>query len=365
MRGCWLSSISDAVTLTAAMCGSNANLYVYSALLKVKDTIMGLDMASGGHLSHGYRRGEKNIAMVSKFFDTQSYYSDPKTGLIDYDWLEARAEQCRPKIIIAGASAYSRLIEYERMRQTADKVEAYLMSDMSHIAGPVSAGLIPSPFEYSDIVTCSTAKTLRGPRGGMIFYKRQLGEVIDASVFPGHQSSPHNNTTAALAVALHLACSPEFIEYQKMVLLNAKALSNALIGLGYKLVSGGTDNHLMLIDLRPLGIDGARLEIVLELLGVASNRNMLSTDTSALVPSGLRIGSPAMTSRGLGPRDFTIIAGYLHRAVILTKELSAMAKENEANSLTSFRKFVQEKKNLDLMEGLRGEILAWVARFGR
>lgn len=387
------------------MSGSNANLYVYSALLSCHDRLMGLDLASGGHLSHGYRKGRKNVSMMSKYFETLPYHLDHETGLIDYAELETLAGNFRPRIIVAGTSAYSRLIDYARIGTLADKIGAYLMSDMSHISGLVSAGLIPSPFEHSDIVTCSTAKTLRGPRGGMIFYRRRprvngggktrsIGDMIDASVFPGHQSSPHNNTTAALAVALHQARSPEFVEYQKRLLLNAKALADALSSLGYKLASGGTDNHLVLIDLRPAGIDGARLERVLELVGVASNRNVLSTDSSAREPSGLRIGSPAMTSRGLGPADFGTAAGFVHRAVGLTQVLSKMAREEEEevvveeeeggrrrlglgadvskkegeSSLDYFYRFVEERRRrrTDMrMEGLRREILDWVAQFDK
>jgi glycine hydroxymethyltransferase len=369
------------------MSGSNANLYVYSALLDGHDRIMGLDLAHGGHLSHGYRKGGKKISMTSKYFESLSYHVDQKTGIIDYDKLETLADLYRPKMIVAGTSAYSRLIDYARMRQITKKIGAYLMSDMSHISGLVAAGLIPSPFEYSDIVTSSTAKTLRGPRGGIIFYRRgtertartlgsnqvdtcSIEDVINASVFPGHQSSPHNNTTAALAVALQQARAPEFKEYQQRVLLNAKALADGLMALGYELVSGGTDNHLILLDLRPLGVGGARLELVLELLGVASNRNMIPGDASAKEPRGLRIGSPAMTSRGLQPKDFTEIAQFMHRAVAITMKLSVLAKEHaraavekEPGSLKCFVKFVKEKESLDMIAGLRREIIAWVGSF--
>ncbi|KAK3356353.1 serine hydroxymethyltransferase-like protein [Lasiosphaeria hispida] len=370
-----------------SMSGSNANLYVYSALLNCHDRIMGLDLAHGGHLSHGYRKGRKNISMMSKYFETLPYHLDPKTGIIDYDKLDTMAELYRPKIIVAGTSAYSRLIDYARMRRIADKIGAYLMSDTSHISGLVATGLIPSPFEHSDIVTSSTAKTLRGPRGGLIFYRRGasrtagssrsnqvgtrlIGDMIDASVFPGHQSSPHNNTTAALSVALHQARSPEFREYQQRVLLNAKALADGLKSFGYRLVSGDTENHLVLLDLQPQGIDGARVERVLELMGVASNKNVVFGDTSAKEPSGLRIGSPAMTSRGLGPDDFIEIAKFVHRAVTSTIELSILAKkhaeaagEKEPASLNCFLKFAEEEKNLGKILGLKREILAWVGSF--
>jgi glycine hydroxymethyltransferase len=369
------------------MSGSNANLYVYSALLESHDRIMGLDLAHGGHLSHGYRRGHRKVSMVSKYFETLPYHLDPETGIIDYDNLKTLAELYRPKIIIAGTSAYSKLLDYARMRQIASKVGAYLMSDMSHISGLVAAKLIPSPFEYSDVVTSSTAKTLRGPRGGIIFYRRDsksaanaqkgilgtavsIEDAINASVFPGHQSSAHNNTIAALAVALHEARSPEFQEYQRMVLANAQALAGELVALGYKLVSGVTENHLILLDLRSHGIDGARLERVLEALGVASNRNVLMGDISAREPSGLRIGSPAMTTRGLRPNDFVQVARFIDRAVAMTQELKIRAEESTAvidgqrsQSLSRFMSFMQGKEAQSIIAGLRREILDWVKSF--
>lgn len=369
------------------MSGSNANLYVYSALLNCHDRIMGMEIAHGGHLSHGYRRGAKKISMVSKYFESLPYHLDPETGLIDYDSLEDLAQLYRPKIIVAGTSAYSRLIDYARMHRIAAKTGAYLMSDISHISGLIASGLIPSPFEYSDIVTSSTAKTLRGPRGGIIFYRRRaratagapgihrgdthsIADAINSAVFPGHQNSPHNNTTAALAVALHLARTPEFKEYQRWVLLNAKALADTLVDLGYTLVSGGTENHLVLLDLRPHGLDGARLESVLELLGVASNKNMLLGDKSAKEPSGLRLGSPAMTSRGLRPGDFTQIAQFIHRAVKLTATLRDIAEEHakaagerQPESLECFKQFVIETRTLDMITKLRREIMDWVSSY--
>jgi glycine hydroxymethyltransferase len=372
----------------AAMSGSNANLYVYSALLDCHDRIMGLDLAHGGHLTHGYRKGRMNISMISKYFETLPYYTDQRTGLIDYGKLEEMAVLYHPKIIVAGTSAYSRLIDYARMRQIAEKVGAYLMSDMSHISGLIASGLIPSPFEHSDIVTTSTAKTLRGPRGGMIFYRhrtkpaakaskshrgdtRSIADAINASVFPGHQSSPHNNTTAALAVALHQAGAPEFKEYQRWVLLNATALAKTLMDLGYRLVSGGTDTHLVLLDLRPIGIDGARLERVLELVGVASNKNVLWGDTSAREPSGLRLGSPAMTSRGLMPGDFVEIAQFIDRAVAVTTKLGVLAKDHaqaageaDPGSLQCFLRFVNANQTLYMVAELKREILGWVNSLG-
>ncbi|KAI1290581.1 serine hydroxymethyltransferase-like protein [Xylaria venustula] len=361
-----------------SMSGSNANLYVYSALLECHDRIMGLDLAHGGHLTHGYRKGRKKVSNTSKYFETLPYYLDSRTGLIDYDSLEALAEQYQPRIIVAGTSAYSRLIDYARIKKITSKIDAYLMSDISHISGLVVAGLIPSPFEHSDIVTSSTAKLLQGPRGGIIFCRRgskrtgagTIENAINASVFPGHQSSPHNNTTAALSVALQQAIRPEFKQYQKQVLLNAKALAETLTKLGYSLASGGTDTHLVLLDLKPNGIDGGRLEQVLETVGVASNRNVLYGDTSAKEPRGLRIGSPAMTARGVGTQGFVEVAKLIDRAVEVTQKLSFQARkqaegagEKEPADLKHFFQFIQENNGNDMIRELRAEIASWVKQF--
>ena len=310
--------------------GSPANLYAYSAVCNAHDRIMGLDLPHGGHLSHGYQIPSKKISMISKYYETLPYRLDVNTGLIDYDNLEKLAEIYRPKVIVAGATAYSRLIDYPRMQAIAQKYGAYLLTDMAHISGMVAAGVIPSPFAHSDIVTTTTHKSLRGPRGAMIFFRKGVRSVnkkgvetpydlenpINQSVFPGHQGGPHNHTITALAVALGQAKTPEFKEYQSQVLRNAKALSNKLQSLpGYEIVSGGTDNHLVLVDLKPKHIDGARVERVLELANVVTNKNTVPGDKSALKPGGLRLGSPAMTTRGMNEKDFERIAEVLERGV--------------------------------------------------
>ena len=300
--------------------GSPANLYAYSALLAPHERIMGLDLPHGGHLSHGYQIPGKKISAISKYFETLPYRLDESSGLIDYERLEDQALLYRPRIIIAGTSAYSRLIDYKRFKEIVEKVgpNCYLLADMAHISGLVAAGVIPSPFEYADVVTTTTHKSLRGPRGAMIFFRKgvrrtdkkgkeemyDLESPINQSVFPGHQGGPHNHTITALAVALHQAQTKEFKDYQRGVLANAKALAarlggdKATGGLGYNIVSGGTDNHLVLVDLKDKGIDGARVERVLELVGVASNKNTVPGDKSAMKPGGLRMGTPAMTTRG-------------------------------------------------------------------
>lgn len=243
----------------------------------------------------------------------------------------------RPKLIIAGTSAYSRHIDYPRMRQICDKVGAYLLADMAHISGLVAAGVVPSPFEHADIVTTTTHKSLRGPRGAMIFYRKGVRGVdkkgkeimydlegpINQSVFPGHQGGPHNHTISALATALHQAAQPEFVEYQKQVLSNSQAFGKAMIERGYKLVSGGTENHLLLVDLKPSGIDGARVESVLELANVALNKNTVPGDKSAFIPGGIRVGTPALTSRNFEEDHFETVAEFIHRGVLIAKDINA------------------------------------------
>ncbi|PGH18012.1 hypothetical protein AJ80_04633 [Polytolypa hystricis UAMH7299] len=370
--------------------GAPANLYAYSALLNTHDRIMGLDLPHGGHLSHGYQTPTKKISAVSKYFETLPYRLDESTGLIDYDKLAEMALLYRPKLIIAGTSAYSRLIDYSRMRQIADSVGAYLLSDMAHISGLVAANVIPSPFKNSDVVTTTTHKSLRGPRGAMIFFRKgvrrtdkkgnpemyDLENPINASVFPGHQGGPHNHTITALAVALHQAQTKEFREYQGIVLENAKALADRLGkpsnsgGLGYNIVSGGTDNHLVLVDLKNRGIDGARVERVLELCGVASNKNTVPGDKSAMKPGGLRMGTPAMTSRGFQPEDFVRVADIVDRAVTITQKLDKAAradaeakKRKNPTSVKAFLDFVGEGEEISEIVLLRKEVEDWVGTF--
>jgi glycine hydroxymethyltransferase len=379
------------LTFRTALSGSPANLYAYSALINPHDRIMGLDLPHGGHLSHGYQTPTRKISAISKYFETLPYRLDESTGLIDYAKLDELATLYRPKIIIAGTSAYSRLIDYERMRGIADKVGAYLLSDIAHISGLVAGGVIPSPFPYSDVVTTTTHKSLRGPRGAMIFFRKgvrrtdpktqkeemyNLEEPINASVFPGHQGGPHNHTITALAVALKQAQSIEFKQYQEAVLLNAKALAKRLgepkdkRGLGYTIVSGGTDNHLVLLDLKPQGIDGARVERVLELVGVASNKNTVPGDKSALKPGGLRMGTPAMTTRGFQPDDFVRVADIVNRAVTIAQRLDKKAREvaeqngrKNPGSVKAFLEYLGEGENETEIVQLRREVEDWVGTF--
>lgn len=315
------------------------------------------------------------ISAVSTYFETFPYRVNLETGIIDYDTLEANAEMYRPKILVAGTSAYCRLIDYKRMRQIADKVGAYLVVDMAHISGLIAAGVIPSPFEYADVVTTTTHKSLRGPRGAMIFFRKgvrstdksgkeimyDLEGPINFSVFPGHQGGPHNHTITALAVALKQAATPEFKQYQELVIKNAKALENEFKALGHKLVSDGTDSHMVLVDLRPKSLDGARVEAVLEQINIACNKNSIPGDKSALTPCGIRIGAPAMTSRGMGEEDFKRIAGYIDQSINLCKKIQSELPK-EANKLKDFKAKVASETVPEILE-LRKEIAAWASTF--
>ncbi|KAI9167301.1 serine hydroxymethyltransferase [Paramyrothecium foliicola] len=376
---------------SSALSGAPANLYVYSALMDTHDRLMGLDLPHGGHLSHGYQTPTKKISFISKYFETLPYRLDETTGYIDYDKLEEMATLYRPKIIVAGASAYSRLIDYKRMRDICDKINAYLLADIAHISGLIAAKVLPGPFSFADIVTTTSHKSLRGPRGALIFFRRgvrrqnpktkedelyNLENLINASVFPGHQGGPHNHTITALAVALKQAQSPDFHAYQTQVLANAKAFAKRLSeekskgGLGYHLVSGGTDNHLVLADLKPQGIDGGRVERILELVGVAANKNTVPGDRSALVPGGLRMGTPAMTTRGFNEDDFVRVADVVDRAVTIAIRIDKAAKkaatdrgEKAPNKLKFFMDHLGNGDDDPEIVQLRSEVEDWVGTY--
>jgi len=339
--------------------GSPANFAVYTALLQPHDRIMGLDLPHGGHLTHGFYTPKKKISATSVYFESMPYRLDEETGLVDYDKLEENAMLFRPKLIIAGASAYARNFDYKRMREICDKVGAYLMSDMAHISGLVAAELADNPFEYSDIVTTTTHKSLRGPRGGMIFYKQEHAAAINSAVFPGLQGGPHNHTIGALAVALKQAQTPEFVAYQKQVIANCAAMANRLMELGYTLVSGGTDNHLILCDLRPMGVDGARVEKILDMSHITLNKNSVPRDTSALIPGGIRIGSPAMTTRGMVEADFVRVANLIDKGVKIAIDVK---KQTEGGKLKDFKDYL-EKNDLPEIKALRDEVETFAAEF--
>lgn len=287
--------------------GANANLAVFFALLNPGDTVMGMNLQQGGHLSHG-----SPVNISGKYFNVVPYGVDDETARIDYDEMERIALECKPKLIVVGASAYSRVIDFARCREIADKVGAYLMVDMAHIAGLVAAGVHPSPVPYADIVTTTTHKTLRGPRGGMILCKEEFAKQIDKAVFPGTQGGPLMHIIAAKAVALGEALTDEFKEYQKQVVKNASVLADELTQRGVDIVSGGTDNHLMLLDLRSKGITGKELEHRLDEVRITANKNTIPNDPqSPFVTSGLRIGTPAVTTRGFKEPEMKLIAGWI------------------------------------------------------
>ena len=287
--------------------GASANLAVFFALVNPGDTVMGLNLANGGHLSHG-----SPVNISGKYFNIVPYGVSNETEKIDYDDVLKIAKECKPKMIIAGASAYSRAIDFKKMREIADEVGAYLMVDMAHIAGLVAAGLHQSPVPYADVVTTTTHKTLRGPRGGLILCKEELAAKIDKAVFPGTQGGPLMHIIAAKAVALGEALKPEFVEYQKQIVLNAQVLSKALLAEGFKIVSGGTDNHLMLIDLRPFGITGKEMEKRLDEVHITVNKNAIPNDPEKpFVTSGIRVGTPAVTTRGFKEEEMLKIAEWM------------------------------------------------------
>ncbi|MCL5058366.1 MAG: serine hydroxymethyltransferase [Actinobacteria bacterium] len=291
--------------------GAQANLAVYFALLKPGDTILGMNLAHGGHLTHG-----SPLNISGKYFNIASYGVEEETGIIDYQKVAETARRSRPRIIVGGASAYPRAIDFKRLKEIADEVGAYLMVDMAHIAGLVAAGLHMSPIPYADISTTTTHKTLRGPRGGMIICREKYGPAIDKAVFPGIQGGPLMHVIAAKAVAFGEALRPEFKEYQEKIMNNARTLAEALKGFGFHLVTGGTDNHLLLVDLRNKGVTGRAAEEILDSVGVTVNKNAIPFDPQPpVVTSGIRVGTPAVTTRGLDQNDMRTVAGIIDLAL--------------------------------------------------
>ena len=291
--------------------GAQANMAVYFALLNTGDTVMGMNLAEGGHLSHG-----STVNMSGKYYNFVSYGVDPVTHRIDYDKVMEIAMECKPKLIVAGASAYPRIIDFKKFREIADACGAILMVDMAHIAGLVAAGAHPNPVEYADIVTTTTHKTLRGPRGGLILCKEEYAKAIDKAVFPGSQGGPLMHIIAAKAVCLGEALKPEFKAYGEQIVKNAKALADGLTSRGHKLVSGGTDNHVMLLDLSGTELTGKELEHNLDEVYITANKNTIPNEQrSPFVTSGVRLGTAAVTSRGLVEEDMDKIAEFIHLVI--------------------------------------------------
>ncbi|CAA2985378.1 serine hydroxymethyltransferase, mitochondrial-like [Olea europaea subsp. europaea] len=326
-----------------SLSGSPSNFQVYTALLKPHERIMALDLPHGGHLSHGYQTDTKKISAVSIFFETMPYRLDESSGYIDYD-------------------------------QVCDKQKAVMLADIAHISGLVAAGVIPSPFEYADIVTTTTHKSLRGPRGAMIFFRKGVKGInkqgqeviydyedkINQAVFPGLQGGPHNHTITALAVALKQAMTPEYKAYQEQVLSNCSKFADTLLEKGYELVSGGTDNHLVLVNLRNKGIDGSRVEKVLEAVHIAANKNTVPGDVSAMVPGGIRMGTPALTSRGFVEQDFVKVAEFFDAAVTVALKIKANTNGTKLKDFVATMK--TEAYHPDLSK-LRYEIEEYAKQF--
>ncbi|WFD33076.1 glycine hydroxymethyltransferase [Malassezia sp. CBS 17886] len=323
--------------------GSTANFATLTALINPQDRIMGLGLPDGGHLTHGYYTAKKKITASSIYFQSFPYQVDPKTGLIDYERLKVNANLFKPRVLICGGSAYPRDWDYGFLADVAKQHGAYLMCDMAHVSGLIAAEELENPFAYCDVVTTTTHKTLRGPRAGLIFYRKDrendMEARVNAAVFPACQGGPHNNTIAAIAVSLKQVIDPAFKQYASQVRRNSQAIAKKLLSYDYKLQTQGSDNHLVLWDVRPLGLTGSKIETLCDLAHITLNKNAVAGDTSAVVPGGVRIGTNALTSRSMTEKEMESVGEFLHRAVdiagVIQKEAgSKLLKDFVAKATT-------------------------------
>lgn len=350
--------------------GSTANFAALTALIQPQDRLMGLGLPDGGHLTHGYYTAKKKMTASSIYFQSLPYALDPQTQLIDYAGVAAQAKIFKPRLIICGASAYPRDWDYAALRKTADAEGAWLMADIAHTSGLIAAQTLASPFAHCDVVTTTTHKTLRGPRAGLIFFRTDLPSAADLAkrvndaVFPACQGGPHNNTIAAVATALLQVAQPSWRAYAQQVVSNAQTLASALAKHGYKLQTGGTDNHLVLWDLRPIGLTGSKVEKVCDLMGITINKNAVSGDASAQVPGGIRLGTSAITSRNMRDADVEVVADLLHRAVQLALLLQKEAGSKLLKDFVRAATVPQEGRvGAAQVRALRGEVRAFAVRW--
>nr|BAN65329.1 serine hydroxymethyltransferase, putative [Babesia bovis] len=340
--------------------GSPANLEVYMGLLQPHDKIMGLRLASRGHLTHGFYVGQKKISATAVFYTSLQYDVNKETGLLDYDDMERLAKAYCPKLIIAGASCYSRYWDYKRCREIADKVGAYLMADIAHIAGLIAGEAHPSPFEYCHVVTTTTHKTLKGPRAGMIFFNKKIDPTIEDkinnAVFPTVQGGPHNNAIASLAVQLKTVMSPEWKVYAKNIVENARRLAIECESRGFLVVTGGTDNHTVVINLKPFGVNGNKAEHICNAINVTVSKSTVPGDVSAMNPSGLRLGTAMIVARGAVPEDMAFIAEALLEAVKITQSIQESHGENHED-------FKRGAEGNERIAALRKKVVDWIRQF--